>query len=615
MEEEICQYLQSLNDEFSVSDLVILTEKITFKVVTHSSKAFPEIVKVSLSNELSESLNFLYRLEMLSDDSFIRNNSLLNSLNLKMKIGVFGVSSSTPVQFYLIYSIPLCLFPNPTKIQTFLSILPSLLKTFTQLKDEYSRSTIETLSTHIKKLQIPSSPSEDPSSSNFEDSSSENSDDACEVCLNNLDDCDCSLKAKLKENIYKNDLETLKVLKKSGIWNYFDFDSVFFVPETLEYYYNPGTSLENQLKKHKISLKFVKKFENLIQTMKKNKIFFRSFPQHLFIVSIEKNEISNFFFALIFSGFSDFKKIFTSNKPEGYSEFLKNKLMELCIISTQKYLFSDEDFISPENLENFQVESTETLGSGGFANVFKNRLAGLEVAIKIPHLRKEDYKESIMRVQREFSVLKSMNHKNIVRTFGIVEVGEKICIVMKYCKGSSLKKIVEVLRADKIVGIMKGVALGMFRLHKSGIVHQDLKPSNVLIVGDHPKIIDLGLAVHESHLQSVSGFTVEFSDPSQLLQLSSGKPADVWSFAITFIACLFKTYPYVSVIPRDLMNYNNEIKFIYSILVEKKRPVFGKLLKIVMAPVRFLIESCLNSCPEKRPSFLDIIRIYNRDLM
>ena len=590
---------------FQYSELKLTADKACFDVARKSDLGSTDKVKV-LIQKFDKSQVLLYRIESLPGKVPVFDFGLVAGLNRKVRLGKIVIKNDL---VYLTYAWNF--FNIGMKSQALIKVLPRLVFSFFEILDEYLRNVIETLSTHVKKLNFPSSSSSNNGSCS-DDSSETSSESHCEVCNYQIEDCTCSNFAPLQEKTYQIPEEILSQLQSSGLFSYFDHDLGFFIPESCEYFYNPSSSLTNQIQSHSLSRSFVNQFFSLIQDMKKSNFYFRHFPFHLFQVTITNNKIKSFALALVFPTILDFRRIFTSTKPEDFQESMKYKLIELCIKASKKIQFNQADFISIENFENPDLDKTEVLGSGGFASVHLNRTAGRQVAVKIPHLKKEDYKESMARVQSEFAVMKSLSHKNVVKALGVVEYGEKICIVMKYYNGVSLKKKVQEMSQEKILDVMKGIASGMFHMHRAGIVHQDLKPANVILVKDQPKIIDLGLAVREKDVGTSNGFTFEYSDPQQIIRKSPGKPADVWSFGVMFVACLVRGHPYAGVIEREVFTASDENKFSYLLMVMLKRPAFWNVAKDLQEIFKYLIESCMNSCPANRPSFFDILKVFNK---
>ena len=140
------------------------------------------------------------------------------------------------------------------------------------------------------------------------------------------------------------------------------------------------------------------------------------------------------------------------------------------------------------------------LGTGGMSSVFlaEHTVMQRRVAIKVlprKHLEKSIYLE---RFIREAQAIAKLDHPNIVRAYDFDHEGETHYIVMEYFPGDDLQSLVEKQKAipfPKIVDIIRQAANGLGHAHEVGIIHRDVKPSNILVNGDGlVKILDLGLA-------------------------------------------------------------------------------------------------------------------------
>jgi tRNA A-37 threonylcarbamoyl transferase component Bud32 len=99
---------------------------------------------------------------------------------------------------------------------------------------------------------------------------------------------------------------------------------------------------------------------------------------------------------------------------------------------------------------------------------------------------------------KEARSLAQLSHPNIVSVFDVGEVEQSPYIVMEHLAGGSLKARIErvgPLKAGEAARIAIEVANGLAFAHSKGIIHADLKPSNILFdSNDHPKIADFGIA-------------------------------------------------------------------------------------------------------------------------
>ncbi|MEL6408038.1 MAG: protein kinase [Chloroflexota bacterium] len=140
------------------------------------------------------------------------------------------------------------------------------------------------------------------------------------------------------------------------------------------------------------------------------------------------------------------------------------------------------------------------IGRGGMATVYKAYHERLDrhVAIKLMHttfLQDEDFRA---RFQREARIVAKLEHPAIVQIYDYNEHNNIPFLVMKHIRGMTLKKhyIKKGLTLGEIEGYLTDVAHGLDYAHERGILHRDMKPSNILIEDDSEQayITDFGLA-------------------------------------------------------------------------------------------------------------------------
>jgi len=142
----------------------------------------------------------------------------------------------------------------------------------------------------------------------------------------------------------------------------------------------------------------------------------------------------------------------------------------------------------------------EPIGAGGSAQVYlaQDTALGREVAIKV--LDPQAAADGTLRklFVKEARALAQLTHPNIVGVYDVGEVDGLPFIVMEHVAGSSLKQRIErsgALPLDDAVRLTDEIANGLAFAHSRGIIHADLKPSNILLdENDQPKICDFGIA-------------------------------------------------------------------------------------------------------------------------
>lgn len=155
---------------------------------------------------------------------------------------------------------------------------------------------------------------------------------------------------------------------------------------------------------------------------------------------------------------------------------------------------------------------------------------------------------------REITILKSLDHNNIIKLFEVLTVPEtlnRLCLVMEYCPYSVARYIDEYPREniphDEIKYVAKQLFAGLKYLHQNYIIHRDIKPDNLMLTKDGVlKIIDFGLSrrfTHNSQVLTPDVVTMHYQAPELLLQAPTyDNKVDMWS-AGCVLGELFKRKP------------------------------------------------------------------------
>lgn len=154
-------------------------------------------------------------------------------------------------------------------------------------------------------------------------------------------------------------------------------------------------------------------------------------------------------------------------------------------------------FMIGENVGPYRL--IEQLGQGGMATVYKAYHARLDryVAIKALHPAFMQDPNFQARFQREARVVARLEHPNIVPIYDFAEHAGRPYLVLKYVKGETLKArlIRGAISQELIRDVFEAVSSALTYAHQQGVLHRDVKPSNVLL-GQNGKIYlaDFGLA-------------------------------------------------------------------------------------------------------------------------
>ena len=192
-----------------------------------------------------------------------------------------------------------------------------------------------------------------------------------------------------------------------------------------------------------------------------------------------------------------------------------------------------------------RYELGPALGRGGMADVVRahDRLLDRDVAVKL--LRKVDPADRA-RFETEARLLALLNHPNIVTVLDAGVDGASPWLMLELVEGATL----DVLLADgpvdgaRLAPIGGQLAAALAHAHSHGVVHRDVKPSNVLVAaGDRVKLTDFGiarLAGSEASL-TLTGQTIgtaAYLAPEQVTGDAIGAPADVYSLGLVLLEAL-----------------------------------------------------------------------------
>lgn len=181
-----------------------------------------------------------------------------------------------------------------------------------------------------------------------------------------------------------------------------------------------------------------------------------------------------------------------------------------------------------------RYEVLARLGEGAMGTVYKARDPLLDrlVAIKTVNLNlpPEDLAEYEARFYQEARAAGGLSHPNIVVIHDIGKTEQVAFMAMEYLEGRELRSILSqrgALPAEEAVRIAAQVADGLAYAHGRGVVHRDIKPTNIMVGRDgHAKITDFGIArMRTSELKTMTGMILgspRYMSPEQV----SGKRAD-----------------------------------------------------------------------------------------
>ena len=196
------------------------------------------------------------------------------------------------------------------------------------------------------------------------------------------------------------------------------------------------------------------------------------------------------------------------------------------------------------------------LGQGAMGVVYKARdpLIDRVVAIKTINLglaldEKDEYEG---RFYQEAKAAGRLNHPNIVTIYDVGKSGDVAYIAMEFLEGRELRDIMNergVLPVEQVLDVTAQVALGLAYAHEHGIVHRDVKPSNIMLVRDgHVKITDFGIArMASAAVRTQTGMVLgspKYMSPEQVVGKDIDQRSDIFSLGVMLYELLTGQAPF-----------------------------------------------------------------------
>lgn len=245
------------------------------------------------------------------------------------------------------------------------------------------------------------------------------------------------------------------------------------------------------------------------------------------------------------------------------------------------------------------------LGYGAFSEVWQaeDKMAGNMVAVKIYAPDKGLDDDGIEVFRREYATVFNITHQNLLRPSYFEVSNDSPFLVLPYCSKGNVSKYIGKMSETDIVKFLHDVSSGLSYLHEQEppIIHQDIKPDNVLISDDgHYKLTDFGISTrvrstmrsNSSELKSEG--TRAYMGPERFTNSAIPiKASDVWSLGATAFELMTGDAPFGnfgglsminnSEIPEIEGDYSEDLKFLVRSCLEKdawNRPTAQHIHKI-----------------------------------
>jgi len=263
-----------------------------------------------------------------------------------------------------------------------------------------------------------------------------------------------------------------------------------------------------------------------------------------------------------------------------------------------------------QGIEKYTLE--EVIGNGSHGHIWRAFDATLERTVAIKVLTSTDEK-AVLQCLKEARHLAKINHPNIVKVYECFHHEDKTFLVMDYLHGQPLGAYIseQCLSLASALSIARQLAGALETVHAAGIVHADIKPSNIMMTSNNvPVLIDFGISnnvmgQHEMDTLSVGTVipdSVKGTIPYMAPEVVNGDKPTEKSDIFSFGALLFELFT-----GQRAFSEATDIATLNAVMNNEPKSLIKHHMK-VPPEIYELINCMLSKQPEKRPNSISGIR-------
>ena len=232
---------------------------------------------------------------------------------------------------------------------------------------------------------------------------------------------------------------------------------------------------------------------------------------------------------------------------------LEEILVERGLLTEQEVIaFSDRSLADTQPIPKYEIH--EQVGEGGMATIWRATYRPLDKEVAIKLMKPEFARKEHLRTRffRESGILRHVRHENIVPVFEDGDVGPYQFYAMDFVHGDTLLDRVDdegPLKEVHAIWVVRQMALAMAYMDRRGVIHRDMKPSNVLLSERlHATLLDFGLAqtqrMRDDGEAGMTVGTVEYISPEQARGHAVDVRSDLYSLGVTLFHAVFGDVPF-----------------------------------------------------------------------
>lgn len=249
----------------------------------------------------------------------------------------------------------------------------------------------------------------------------------------------------------------------------------------------------------------------------------------------------------------------------------------------------------------------EVIGRGSYGIVYKGVHNETRSTVAIKVLNLDTAEDEVSDIQKEIVLLQSLkagDAQNVVKYHGSFLNGTRLWIIMDYCEGGSIRTLMKSGKIEEkyIVIIAREVLAALNYIHKSDIIHRDVKAANVLVTNDgRVQLCDFGVAAQlaANHFKRNTFVGTPYWMAPEVISdgLSYNFKADIWSLGITIYEIATGNPPYADQEP---------MRAIFLIPRSSPPRLDGNAFSLHL---KEFVAACLSEKPEDRPAAADLMKM------
>lgn len=237
-----------------------------------------------------------------------------------------------------------------------------------------------------------------------------------------------------------------------------------------------------------------------------------------------------------------------------------------------------------------------------YRGIYKQRAVAVKM-VRIPTHKEETRAKLEQQFKSEVRLLSRLYHLNIVQFIAACKKPPVYCIIMEYMSQGTLrmylnKKEPYSLSIETILRLALDISRGMAYLHSQGVIHRDLKSSNLLLNDEmRVKVADFGTSCLETQCPETKGNmgTYRWMAPEMIKEKPYTRKVDVYSFGIVLWELTTALLPFQGMTP---------VQAAFAVAEKNERPPLPASCQPALAQ---LIKRCWAANPSKRLDFTDIV--------